>query len=77
MYAYIIYQKDGVRKIVHTSDIKDYNPRSASDFNPNEIVRAYWRGTKDEIPVLDARRYNAQVLLLGGEFEHIEDLNIK
>ena len=72
MYAYIVYQIDGIRKIVPISDIKDYNPRDTRDFNPSVTVRALWRGIRDNIAVEDALRYNARVLRLGDTREDIE-----
>ena len=68
MYAYIIYQRDNIRKIVHISDIKEYKPRDTKDFDPSVTVRAFWRGLRDEIAVEDAHRYNARVLRLGGMY---------
>ena len=68
MYAYIVYQICGIRKIVPISDIKNYNPRNTRDFIPSVTVKALWRGIGDHIAVEDALRYNARVLRLGGMY---------
>ncbi|XP_043206995.1 BEN domain-containing protein 5-like [Amphibalanus amphitrite] len=71
MFAYICYLRDNVKRVVPIKDIKDFHPRTVRDFDPTVIVRAYWRGLKDDIPYEEARRYNAQVLKLGETRESI------
>ena len=73
MYAHVLYQKDGIKKKVPAIDIKDFHPSRKTDYNPSTVVRVFWRGVNDEIPYEDARRYNAQILKLGGMFEKREN----
>ena len=67
MYAYVHFLKDGVKRVVHRSDIKDFFPKNVQDFDPSLPVKVLWRGFRDEIPTSSAERYKGLILKLGGE----------
>ena len=50
MYAYVVYLRDGYRKVIPVTDIRGFHPKSVRDYNSNVRYKALWTGKNDEIP---------------------------
>ena len=70
MYAYVVYLRDGIKKVIPVRDIRGFYPITKFDFDDTHY-KALWRGKYDEIPAETAHRHTVQVLRLEGEFVYV------
>jgi hypothetical protein len=69
MLALVKFQDSGraVRHLVPVSDIKDFRPANASDFNADKVYMVKWQKSEVVDELYHDGYYPAKILVLGGK----------
>ncbi|XP_064472836.1 BEN domain-containing protein 5-like [Ornithodoros turicata] len=70
--AYVKYHHCGKRDVVDVSQILDFEPKHAADFNARHLYKIWWEPKEDDVYLGEPGYYKGQVLLLAASEKELQ-----